>query len=91
METLRKAGYPCLIYQIDDRNLDWPSVWKTIAAWVAALPKPIGLMATKDSVALEVLEACKDSGIRVPTQVAVLGMENDSTLCQRAQPAAFER
>ena len=43
-------------------------------------------MAAKDSLALEVLDACGDLGIRVPDQVAVVGVGNIIPLCQRANP-----
>ncbi len=85
-EKVRQAGGTCFVHQVDPATLDWPAVWKGVADWVAGLPKPIGLMAVKDALALEVLEACGDLGIKVPDQVAVLGMGNDIALCQRANP-----
>ncbi len=85
-DTIRQAGGHYFIHEADTKTPDWASIWKAIADWVASLPKPIGLMAVKDSLALEVLEACVDLGIRVPDQVAVVGAGNDILLCQRANP-----
>jgi LacI family transcriptional regulator len=48
-----------------------------LAARLAALPVPLAVMALNDHVAIEVLEACEATGLRVPEQVAVLGVDND--------------
>ncbi len=85
-QAIEQVGGQCHVHEVDTTTLNWPSIWKAVSDWVAALPKPIGLMAVKDSLALEVLEACGDLGIRVPDQIAVVGMGNDKLLCERADP-----
>jgi LacI family transcriptional regulator len=57
-----------------------------LGAWLAALPKPIGLMACNDVRAQHVLNACGERGIPVPEAVAVVGVDNDPTLCQLCDP-----
>ena len=86
VEAVQKMGGTCHIHHVVPGTLDWPSVWKGIADWVAGLPKPIGLMAAKDTLALEVLDACFDLGIKVPDQVAVVGFGNNISMCQQAKP-----
>ena len=51
-----------------------------------ALPKPIGLMACNDDRGREVLEACRAAQIEVPEEIAVIGIDNDSLLCDLASP-----
>lgn len=58
-----------------------------ITAWLTALPKPLGLVAGSDSLGLNVLAACRDAGIRVPDDVAVIGIGDDACLCDLAVPA----
>jgi len=43
-------------------------------------------MAANDHRARQVLEACRVSGLRVPEDVAVIGVDNDELLCQLSTP-----
>lgn len=49
-----------------------------IARWLAKLPKPIGIMACHDALASEVVWACGELKLRIPEEVAVLGVDNDA-------------
>jgi LacI family transcriptional regulator len=40
-------------------------------------PKPVGLFAASDGLALEVLEACETAGLAVPEEVAIVGAGNN--------------
>src|SRR5262249_49255816 len=57
-----------------------------IAAWLASLRKPVGLMAFNDDRGQQVLEACRLSGLQVPDEVAVIGVDNDEFLCNLSSP-----
>lgn len=46
--------------------------------WVRELPKPAAVMACSDMRAADVINACKEEDISVPTQVAVIGVDNDA-------------
>jgi LacI family transcriptional regulator len=67
-----------------------PSGWHEerpqIAAWLRDLPKPIGVMACNDDRGEQVIEACKLSGIRVPDEAAVIGVDNDDLVCELSTP-----
>lgn len=54
--------------------------------WVASLPKPVGILAAYDIRGLQVLDACRALGLAVPAEVAVLGVDNDTLLCDLATP-----
>ena len=63
-----------------DHSEPYPDRLRTrLAQWVADLPKPVGIFAFTDRVALELDEACHRSGRRVPEEVAILGVGNDLT------------
>lgn len=64
----------------------WESLQQQLRDWLESLPKPIGLMAANDKAARHVLEACRASGIRVPEEIAVVGVDNDEMLCQLCNP-----
>jgi LacI family transcriptional regulator len=55
--------------------------------WLLALPKPVGIFAGHDVWALQVVEACRLAGLRVPEDVAVVGVDNDDLLCELARPS----
>jgi len=57
-----------------------------LAAWLAALPRPLGVFACFDRYGRELIEACKMSGLLVPEEVAVLGADDDELLCDLADP-----
>ena len=54
--------------------------------WLKSLPKPCGLFAANDPVAKEVANACAAESIAVPEDLAILGVDNDETICERSSP-----
>ncbi len=64
----------------------WQDLQRELAAWIGGLPKPVGLMACNDVRARHVLEACRSLGLRVPRDVAVLGVDNDEVICELTDP-----
>jgi len=57
-----------------------------LAAWLRSLPKPVGVVACNDVWGSQVLRACTDQGIRVPDDVAVIGVDDDPVFCQISDP-----
>ncbi len=53
-----------------------------IGAWLKAMPRPVGLMCGNDFRAQEVIFACQQAGLRIPEDVALVGVGNDSFVCQ---------
>jgi LacI family transcriptional regulator len=59
---------------------------EAITAWVAGLPKPVGIMVASDQLGPQVLEACRRARAEVPYEVAIVGVDNDETLCEVCNP-----
>lgn len=57
-----------------------------LAGWLRRLPHPVGVLACYDIAGQEVLEACKVAGLRVPDEVAVIGVDNDELFCNLTSP-----
>ena len=57
-----------------------------LASWLRALVKPAALFVTRDRLAAEVLDLCEHEGIRVPQDLAVLGVDNEFILCEHTYP-----
>lgn len=51
------------------------------------LPKPAAVFACNDGTAVLLLEALRGTGIRVPDQIALLGVDNDLLTCEMHTPS----
>jgi LacI family transcriptional regulator len=67
---------------------DWEREQRILLEWLKSLPKPVGMMACNDICGREVLQACAAAGLRVPDDVAVVGVEvdNDELMCELSSP-----
>jgi LacI family transcriptional regulator len=50
-----------------------------------SLPKPVGVMACNDLRARQVISSCSKAKVRVPEEVAIVGVDNDETLCELSE------
>ncbi|WCJ58332.1 DNA-binding transcriptional regulator [Fontisphaera persica] len=57
-----------------------------LAEWLLRLPHPVGIMACNDDHGQQVIEAAKLAGLRLPDEVAVLGVDNDELVCELSSP-----
>lgn len=57
-----------------------------IIDWIRQLPRPVAIMGCYDFKAQEVLDACRELRISVPTEIAVLGVDNDHLICELSEP-----
>ena len=59
---------------------------RELIEWLRSLPYPTGLMTAYDMHAKQVLELCQQEGIRIPDQIAVLGINNEEWFCRMQSP-----
>jgi len=57
-----------------------------IAKWLVSMPKPVAIMAGNDDRSQDILAACKIASINVPSEVAILGVDNDELICGLSYP-----
>jgi LacI family transcriptional regulator len=92
---LTDRGFYCQTHRIKLANWmqqpNWIANWEyeqpLLVGWLKSLPKPVGLMACNDICGREVLQACAAAGLRVPDDVAVVGVDNDELMCELSSPA----
>jgi len=60
---------------------------EAVAKWLAAVAKPVAVFAANDYIGEMVVAAARRNGLRVPDDVAVLGVDNDEEICLRATPS----
>ena len=68
------------------RRSSWLRERDLMARWLQSLPKPLGLMAANDDRARQVAEACKLAEISVPSEVGIIGVDNDDVVCGLSDP-----
>ena len=54
--------------------------------WLMSLPKGTGLFCSNDAEALTITETCMIAGIKVPEDIAVLGVDDDDLICEISDP-----
>jgi LacI family transcriptional regulator len=84
---LRERGFAC--HRFSGKHYaarNWSRMLGELVRWLRSLPRPIGIMACNDSCARRLLEACRQLRLRVPEDVAVLGVDNDELTCELAMP-----
>ncbi len=69
-----------------DHPKDWEKSQQRLIDQLRALPKPAGIFAANDQLGVYLLDACLRIGIAVPEEIAVVGCENEETLCTLASP-----
>ena len=85
---LQQRGHPCTLLagSTSDRPSDWEASQARLIAQLRALPKPLGIFAANDQLGVYLLDACLRASLAVPEEIAVVGCENDETLCTLATP-----
>ena len=88
-ERLHESGRRCDLFEFHASPGE-PSAWlaqeKELTTWLGHLSQPAALMACYDVMGVRVLDACRNAGIAVPEQVAVVAVDNDPLLCTLATP-----
>jgi LacI family transcriptional regulator len=78
---------PCRFFELRPaRNAKTRTGEKKIIAWLDSLPKPCGVFCAWDVCAIQITNACRLREIAVPSQIAVLGVDNDPVMCSVSFP-----
>ncbi len=86
--TLNERGYTCDALPLEFENLQesWDEFIEQTARWIRNHAKPFGLMICWDTIGPPVTQACREAGVAVPEEVAIVGVDNDETLCSICDP-----
>jgi LacI family transcriptional regulator len=89
VERLAEAGHTCSLLTArrgSGPNTLWRKRQRDLQRWLTALPKPVAVLTWTSERGREVLYACRALGLLVPEQVAVLGGDEDTLLCETCNP-----
>lgn len=76
-------------YYFESENMngeEWSASHIQLDQWLLSLPKPVGLLACDDNFALRVSQICKLNNIDIPSEIALLGVDNDELICNLSDP-----
>jgi LacI family transcriptional regulator len=88
-DTVRSKGYESHSYcqpPLTEKPGDWEQQQDSLLKWLKDLPKPVGILACTDQLGYWLLDACRRANLRVPEEIAVVGVENDECLCEMSTP-----
>lgn len=87
------AGFPLSIYQTDSETKPISSIERagvtdvhSLTQWLQSLEPATGLFVCNDIRGQQVLNACRNSGILVPDEIGVVGVDDDATICPLCDP-----
>jgi LacI family transcriptional regulator len=88
ISTVQSYGCHCAeLLEVQPEGIsDWEGHQSRLMTWLGSLPKPVGIFAGNDQLGVRLLNACQRAGVAVPEEVAVVGAENEETLCTFATP-----
>ncbi len=75
------------VFRLDEAKQTEIAQIQVLQDWARTLPKPIGVLARRDATSFLLAEACASAGIRVPEDVAILGVDNDPLFCELCHPS----
>ena len=81
VEAITKAGKGCLVFDTD-REVRQIRRQVALYEWVRVLPRPCGVFAANDYVGEEIVNVAGQLGIRIPSELAILGVDNDERICE---------
>lgn len=58
---------------------------RDLKAMLAGLPRPCGVMAVYDDLGVAIIQTCREMGLAVPDDIAVLGVDNDHLACELSE------
>src|SRR5206468_12397359 len=74
------------LFRSENLAESWDAFIDEATQWVIQQPKPMGLMLCYDQIGPPVTQACREAGVAVPEEVAIVGVDNDEPICAICDP-----
>ena len=78
--ALAEAGKRCATCPSDGSGA------RGLSDFLAALPRPIAVLAAWDGRAADVIRAAREANLRIPDEISVLGVDDDELICEHTVP-----
>jgi len=87
VSAVESAGAECRVFDGRGDMTTRTGLHHAICSWLKNLPKRCGIFAANDEIGEMVVSACRKMNISVPGDVAVLGVDNDESICENTIPS----
>ena len=84
--TLVLHGLSCRVFSSSEATADSPRYHRELQEFLSALPRPCAVLAANDRTAADVISAAAFAGIKIPYELAVVGIDNIETICEHTSP-----
>lgn len=87
-EGVKEAGYGKNFHTYTNQQLEtlWYYDTTPLLNWLNQLPRQTAVFCCDDNQGNKITEICKSNRIQIPEHLAVLGVDNDTTLCELSDP-----
>lgn len=88
-ERIRREGHKVEVLEMDDlfsAKSRWTNQEEMLDKWLRRFHPPFAIFACSDLRAIMVNDAAQRLGLRVPEDVALIGVDNDQVACELCQP-----
>ncbi len=91
LEAARKRGIKTSSFlttsAFSENMRSWKNFQSGLQQWMKKIQAPIGIVADTDKLARYIVNAAFEQGLKVPTDVAVVGVENEEVICLNPEPS----
>jgi len=73
--------------ECDESAQHWNTYVRRCEKWIASWQTPIAVFTTHDNICRFLAQACLKAGLRIPEDVALIGLGNEPLVCTHLEPA----
>ena len=88
--AVTEAGFSCSSLSVPpgyaDHSAHWGKFNDHLDEWIASWPRPVGVHVTYDLLCRYLACACARSGVKIPTEAALVGTHNEPLICAHPEP-----
>jgi LacI family transcriptional regulator len=85
--AIEKGGVRiCHLHPEHQGAAHWDENLARVTEWIGNLPKPCALLVASDQFGPLAMKACERSGISVPEELSLVGVDNDRSFCDLCRP-----
>ena len=80
-QALAGEGIVPVLVELPPAGRTWTTRLRRLGRTLARLPRPVGVFAVQDGMAADAMLAAREAGLRVPDEVAILGVDDVELVC----------
>jgi len=77
---------PKMVSHFLKQHCSWNDYLGGLSAWLMVLPKPAAVFVCSDQFAPDLAAACSSAKLKIPEDIAILGVDNDPAFCEVVYP-----